>query len=136
MKKNVVIYEFLDFIVCSIFPIIGAVVLVIGIIAAFFGIGISLRYMKFSSMIENPATVYEIGELIDDEYQVVATDGKNTLWLQKRDDDCTYVAVASSDYPNLTFSERIKWLWNTSLKDSVSIEITDNVGGKESGNFE
>ncbi len=86
--------------------------------------------------LSNPAALYEIGEVIDNEYQVVATDSKNTLWLQQRNDNYTYIAVVSSDYPNLTFSERIKWLWNTSLRDSVSIEITDNVEGKESGNFE
>lgn len=96
-----------------------------------------LRDISFSSQLKNPAAIYEIGEIVNDEYQVVATDSKNTLWLQKPDDDCTYVAVASSDYNDgLSFYEKFKWLWNKSLKESVNIEITDNVGGKESGNFE
>lgn len=127
MKKNVVDYDFIDFIVGSVCPIIGMVFVILGIIVAIVGTGISVRDMKYSSKLKNPATVYEIGEIINADYQVVATDSQNTLWLQKRDDDCTYVAVVSSDYPNLSFSEKIKWLWNTSLKDSTSIEITEQV---------
>lgn len=124
MKKNVEVY---DFIVGSVCPIIGMVFVVVGIIVAVVGTGISVRDMKYSSKLENPATVYEVGEIINDDYQVVATDSQDTLWLQKRDDDCTYVAIVSSDYPNLSFPEKIKWLWNTSLKDSTSIEITEQV---------
>lgn len=127
MKKNVEVYDFIDFIVGSVCPIIGMVFVVVGIIVAVVGTGISVRDMKYSSKLENPATVYEVGEIINDDYQVVATDSQDTLWLQKRNDDCTYVAIVSSDYPNLSFSEKIKWLWNTSLKDSTSIEITEQV---------
>lgn len=136
MKKNVVVYNFFDYFVGAVCPIIGTILLIMGIFVAIVGTGIILRYMNYTSQLKTPAALYEIGEIVNDEYQVVATDSKNTLWLQKSDDDCTYVAVASSDYPNLTFSERIKWLWNKSLKESISIEITDNVGGKESENFE
>ncbi len=46
--------------------------------------------------------------------------------------DCTYVAVVSSDYPNLSLSEKIKWMLNTSLKDNVNIEIiTEQVENQE-----
>lgn len=111
--------------------------LIIAIPVFFVGTLLLLRDISFSSQLKNPAAIYEIGEIVNDEYQVVATDSKNTLWLQKPDDDCTYVAVASSDYNgDLNFSEKFKWLWNKSLKESVNIEITDNVEGKESGNFE
>ncbi len=116
--------------------VIVAVVTFTSCFAVFIGLSIKLIDYYYSSKLKNPAALYEIGEVIDNEYQVVATDSKNTLWLQQRNDNYTYIAVVSSDYPNLTFSERIKWLWNTSLRDSVSIEITDNVEGKESGNFE
>lgn len=127
MKKNVVNFiDFLGYILGYICPIIGTVMLLAVIIVVISATGISIRYMRYSNL-ENPATVYEVGDIINNDYYVVATDSQNTLWLQKHDDDCTYVAIVSSDYPNLSFSEKIKWLWNTSLKDSISIEITEQV---------
>lgn len=78
-----------------------------------------------SLILEYPAAVYKVGDIIDNEYIVVATDSHNTLWLKKCNEDHTYIASVSSDYPNLSFSEKVKWLCDTSLKDSVNIEITD-----------
>lgn len=125
MKNTEKIIDFTWGYVC---PIIGLVTALAIIIAASFGTGMVLKYMDYSSTFKTPAAVYEIGEIVEDEYQIVGTDNKNTLWLQKRDEDCTYVAIVSSDYPNLTsISEKFKWLWNTSLKDSVNIEIKDQV---------
>lgn len=123
MKNTEKIINFtLDY-VC---PIIGIVTVLALIIAASFGTGMVLKDMNYSSTLKAPAAVYEIGEIVEDEYQIIGTDNQNTLWLQKRDEDRTYVAIVSSDYPNLTsISEKFKWLWNTSLKDSVNIEITD-----------
>lgn len=80
-----------------------------------------------SLILEYPAAVYKIGDIIDNEYIVVATDSYNTLWLKKCNESHTYIAFVSSDYPNLSFFEKVKWLKkhrSTSLKDSVCIEIT------------
>lgn len=91
---------------------------------------IALKSMNYFSTLKTPASVYEIGEIVEDEYQIVGTDNKNTLWLKKPDEDCTYVAIVSSDFPNLTsLHEKFKWILNTSLKDSVNIEITDQIKG-------
>ena len=84
-----------------------------------------------SLILEYPAAVYKVGDIIDNEYIVVATDSHNTLWLKKCNENHTYTAFVSSDYPNLSFSEKVKWLCDTSLKDSVNIEITDQAEEQE-----
>ncbi len=113
-------------------PVIVGVVTFTCCFAVIIGLGIGALVADYSSKLKVPATIYEIGEVVNYDYKVVATDGKNTLWLQRCDDDCTYVAVVSSDYPNLSLSEKIKWMLNTSLKDNVNIEIiTEQVESQE-----
>ena len=113
-------------------PVICGVVTFTCCFVVIIGLGIGALVSDYSSKLKVPATIYEIGEVVNYDYKVVATDGKNTLWLQCCDDDCTYVAVVSSDYPNLSLSEKIKWMLNTSLKDNVNIEIiTEQVENQE-----
>ena len=106
---------------------IGAVIAFTVVFSILIVLGIGIMDIDYSSRLTAPAALYEIGEIINDDYQIVATDSQNTLWVQKRNEDLIYLAVASSDYSNLSFSERIKWLCHNSLKDSISIEITEQV---------
>lgn len=38
--------------------------------------GIELKSMDYFSTLKTPASVYKIGEIVEDEYQIVGTDNK------------------------------------------------------------
>lgn len=107
---------------------ISAIVVLVAFVTAF----ILQEYLRYSLQLKTtPAIVFEIGELVNGDYRIVATDSKNTLWLQKRNDDCTYVATVSSDYPNLKMSEKIICILNGSVKETINIEIRDQAEKQE-----
>lgn len=107
---------------------ISTIVVLVAFVITFI-LSTGLRYSL--QLKTTPAIIFEIGELVNGDYRIVATDSKNTLWLQKRNDDCTYVATVSSDYPNLKMSEKIICILNGSVKETINIEITDQAEKQE-----
>ncbi len=58
--------------------IISAVIAFTGCFVVIIGLGIGALVSDYSSKLKVPATIYEIGEVVNYDYKVVATDGKST----------------------------------------------------------
>ena len=56
--------------------IISAVIAFTGCFVVIIGLGIGALVSDYSSKLKVPATIYEIGEVVNYDYKVVATDGK------------------------------------------------------------
>lgn len=68
-----------------------------------------------------PAVMYEVGEIINDEYRVFATDNSQTLWITDFK-GCTYKAEVSFEkYLQLSYWEKI----GVSPKEMAEFEITE-----------
>lgn len=78
--------------------------------------------------VNNPASLYNAGDIVNVEYQVIASDDNNILWLKKwRDDESVYIAeVSCDDFFELDFWDKA-FLSNAALKELSEIKIVKQI---------
>lgn len=82
-----------------------------------------------------PAAMYEVGEIINDEYRVYATDNSHTLWITDFE-GCTYKAEVSFEkYSQLSYWEKVevppKKIAEFEITEISKSEMDCNNGGKD-----
>lgn len=82
-----------------------------------------------------PTQFYEINEIVNDDYRIIATNKKDIVWLCKYNDDNTYyiAAVSGEKYLKCNPWDRFKAAIEGKCKDYLKITIIRQ-GKKEDNN--
>lgn len=88
-----------------------------------------LKVKELDRTYAHPASVFEIGDIVADDYRVYATDNEATLWLQSVSNDKIISANVNADgYYTMTLKQKmINALTMKSCQDEIEINIESNM---------